>query len=198
MTSFGARHSLTHKRVLALAALTLSGAMLLTSCAADNASQATGTPSPSASVTPPVSSTGEPGPAQPAPVPTTTADISEPVTFGTGITVALTSVTSTTVTAQTPGEVDGTAVVVTVEARNDSTAEQSLDSAVVTVVADDGQYGIGTTAGGGTALSGTIAPGASATGTYVFMLDPTQGRVVTISVNYAAGEPLAEFTGHVS
>ena len=101
------------------------------------------------------------------------------------------------VTAETPGEVDGTAVRVTVQAHNESSEPQSVDSAVVTVLASD-DYGIGTTAGDPSPLSGVVAPGDTASGVYVFMLDPAADREVTVSVNYAAGEPVAVFTGKTS
>ena len=98
---------------------------------------------------------------------------------------------------ETPGEVDGAAVRVTVQARNDSSEPQAVDSAVVTVVAAD-DYGIGTTAGDPSPLSGVVEPGDTVSGVYVFMLDPAADREVTVSVNYAAGEPVAVFTGKTS
>ena len=87
---------------------------------------------------------------------------------------------------------------VSVRVTNQSTAPVNLDAAVVNLSATDGAYGVGTTAGDPRPFAGDIAPGASATGTYVFMLDPAVGRSVTVSVNYGAGEPLAVFTGKTS
>jgi len=88
--------------------------------------------------------------------------------------------------------------VVTITAENDSTEPQNLESAVVTLVTDDGTVGIGTTAGEPEPFTGSIAPGDSAEGRYVFMLDDAAGRSVVVTVNYAAGEPVAVFSGKVS
>ena len=68
-------------------------------------------------------------------------------------------------------------------------------STVVSLTAADGTLGIPTTAGDPVPLAGAIAPGASTTGSYVFMLDPAAGRTVSVTVNYAAAEPVAVFTG---
>lgn len=140
------------------------------------------------------------GPPAAAPVtapslPTTAASLGEEVAFDTGFTVEVVAMRVIQVTAETPGEVDGPALVVEVEARNGSGAAQSVDSAVVTVETDDGEIGIGTTAGSPSPLSGVVEPGRTSRGTYVFMLDPASGRDVTVSINYAAGEPIAVFTG---
>lgn len=138
------------------------------------------------------------GPVTPAPQPSQSADIGESIAFGTGIEIHIDQVEAFEVTAHTPGEVSGTAVVVTVTAQNSSTEQQSLDSAVVTLVAGDGTVGIGTTAGDPAPFSGSVDPGASAEARYVFMLDDAAQRRVVVTVNYAAGEPVAVFTGEVS
>ncbi len=132
-----------------------------------------------------------------APLPTTAAAIDEAVSFDTGMVIEIVAVDAITVTAETPGEVDGPAVRVTVSARNTSSETQPVDSALVTVVAGD-ELGIGTTAGNPSPLSGDVAPGGAVNGTYIFMLDPAADREITVSVNYAAGEPVAVFTGTTS
>lgn len=163
---------------------------------------ATASPSPSATQILPPGSTGAPdagdGPQTAEPLPTQEAALGETVSFDTGISVVIDKVESIDVKAETPGEVSGSAVVVTVTAKNGTDAAQSLDSAVVTVNAQDGEPGIGTTAGDPAPLTGSLAPGQNATGRYVFMLGSASGRDVAVSVNYAAGEPVAIFTGKVS
>jgi len=182
-------------------ALALFSALSVTGCAAE--------PDPGVSVAPSATATAQPegqatpgpttpGPTEAAPLPTQAGPIDQPIELGTGVRVSIVSVVSTTVKAETPGEVAGPAVVVTVDVRNDSTETQSVDSAVVTLVAADGGFGIPTTAGAGEPLSGSVEPKATVRGTYVFMLDPAAGRDVVVSINYAAGEPVAEFTGKVS
>ncbi|MGC5077588.1 hypothetical protein [Agrococcus sp. DT81.2] len=138
------------------------------------------------------------GPLEAAALPSEAAELGEPVAFDTGIRVEIVSLEPTEVAAETPGEVSGPALVVSVTASNDSAAPQSVDSAVVTVETADGEVGVGTTAGHPSPFAGVIQPGESVSGRYVFMLDPAAGREVTVSVNYAAGEPVAVFTGTYS
>ena len=171
---------------------------------ASSPSPAAASPSPSprpSSIPPPgaddVDESTPDGPVEAAPLPTTAAALTEPAALATGMVIEIIAVDAIEVTAETPGEVDGTAVRVTVQAHNESSEPQSVDSAVVTVLASD-DYGIGTTAGDPSPLSGVVAPGDTASGVYVFMLDPAADREVTVSVNYAAGEPVAVFTGKTS
>lgn len=163
---------------------------------------ASASPSPSATQILPPDATAAPdageGPQTAAPLPTQEATIGEAVAFDTGISVKIQKVEVIDVEAETPGEVSGSAVVVTVAAENGTPDAQSLDSAVVTLDAQDGEVGIGTTAGDAAPLTGSLDPGKSATGRYVFMLGSAAGRDVSVSVNYAAGEPVAIFTGKTS
>lgn len=151
-------------------------------------------PSPSGTWTPPPTDAPV-GPVTPAPVPTETAPIDEPVAFDTRVTVTLTSIEVISVEAQTPGENSGPAVRVNVSIENSSDEPIDVGSAVVNLSADEGEYGVGTTAGDPQPFQGSVEPGETAEGSYVFMLDPAADREVTITVNYAAGEPLAIFTG---
>jgi hypothetical protein len=194
----------TLRAAAAGAAAVVACTLLLAGCTAGTADAgpsngASSVPQPSATGTwtPPATDAPE-GPKTPAPVPTQSAKIDEPVDFGSGVQVSLVSVKSTSVTARTPGELSGPAVLVTVTVKNDSTDKVNVDSAVVSLTADKGGFGVGTTAGDPKPLAGDIAPGKSTTGTYMFMLDPAKGRSVTVSVNYGAGEPVAVFTGKSS
>lgn len=133
-----------------------------------------------------------------APLPTALGEIGETIAFDTGVSVSIDSVTPVEIEAKTPGEVSGSAVVVKVTAVNDSAEVRSVDSAVVRLTADDGEIGIGTSAGDPAPLHGDIAAGKKATGRYVFMLGSAADRAITVSVNYAAGAPVAVFTGKAS
>lgn len=172
----------------------------LSACAPAESEDASPSPSATQILPPGASATPDAGdgPQTAAPLPTQEAAVGETVAFDTGISVVIDSVKATTVEAKTPGEVSGPAVIVTVTAKNDSSEVQSLDSAVVMLSADDGEPGIGTTAGDPEPLSGSLKPGASASGRYVFMLGSASDRAVSVSVNYAAGEPVAIFTGKAS
>lgn len=188
------------------AATSAAGPSTQPSATADGTSGATapaapseGAPSEGTMVPPPSGvASGDDGPLEAAPLPTATAAIDEAIELETGMVIEVLRVAPIRVVAQTPGEVDGSAVRVVVAARNGSDEPQSVDSAVVTLAAADGEHGIGTTAGGPSPLAGTVAPGEVVTGTYVFMLGDADGREVTVSVNYAAGEPVAVFTGPTS
>lgn len=198
--------------VAAVAALCIAGCSAATvgpvqSPAATPASSVAGVQEPSAdesdaarppaihpSGSEPVDASTPDGPLEAAPLPTTEAALTEPVAFDTGIVVEVSAVEPIQVSAQTPGETDGPALRVTVTARNTSAEPQELDSAVVILEAGDA-LGIDTTAGDPSPFSGVLEPGATASGTYVFMLDPGADREITVSVNYAAGEPVAVFTG---
>ena len=147
--------------------------------------------------TEPSSAGASEGPTAAPDLPTETASADSPIEFATGVDVEITGIEATEVEATTPGEVSGTAVLVTVAVRNQSTEPINLDSSVVTLEADD-EYGIPTTAGDPTPLAGELDAGDKGTGTYVFMLDPAKDRAVTITVNYAAGEPVAIFSGESS
>lgn len=138
------------------------------------------------------------GPRAPAPVVTRSASAGQPVTFDSAATVSLDALSAISVSATTPGEITGPAVQVTVKVSNGSQQALDVSSAVVSVTAEDGTLGIPTTAGDPAPLEGVIAPGQSVTGSYVFMLDPAAGRGVLVTVNYAAAEPVAVFTGKVT
>ncbi|MDA4892722.1 MULTISPECIES: hypothetical protein [Microbacterium] len=186
--------------ITALAMPALAGCFAAPVSGAGATPSASAEPSPSASsILPPgADPTPTDGPLEPAPLPTQEAPLDQPIAFDTGVTLRIDTVEAIEVTAETPGEVSGSAVRVTVTATNDSTEDQTVESAVVSVVAADGALGIGTSAGEPDPFAGAIAPGDAKTASYVFMLDEAAGRDVVVSVNYAAGEPVAVFTGKVS
>lgn len=121
--------------------------------------------------------------------------IDEEIELTTDFVISLSSLKATVVEAETPGDVAGDAVEVIVQVTNNSSESQSVNSAVVSLETMDGDLGIPTIAGGAEPLDGGIEPKESVEGRYIFMLDPVHDREVIIRVNYAAGEPIAEFTG---
>ena len=205
-----------HSHVSRTAALAISLALAMAGCSpssvngqdtpgADPSASASSSASASASPLPTPSGTWTPaptdapmGPVTPAPVPTETASIDEPVAFDTQVTVSLTKIEVISVEAQTPGENSGPAVRVNISIKNGSEEPVDVDSAVVNLSADEDTYGVGTTAGDPQPFQGSVEPGKTVEGSYVFMLDPANDREVTISVNYAAGEPIAIFTGRTA
>lgn len=174
-------------------------ALVIVGCTADPGESA----EPESDVTittqwsPPADAEAE-GPTEAPDLTETSGALDEQIALSTDVVVSIDEISTTTIKPQTPGEYAGTAVVVTISVLNESSRPQSIDSAVISLVADDGEIGVGTTAGPNEPLHGEVAAGKTAEGTYVFMLDPAEGRSVKISVNYAAGEPVASFAGQIS
>lgn len=121
--------------------------------------------------------------------------IGDDIELPTDVIVSLSAISTTTLTAETPGEQSGPAVVVEVQVANQSEEPQSVASATVSLSAESGEIGIPTWAHPNDPLHGEVPAGGIAVGTYVFMLDPADERPVTVRVNYSAGEPVATFTG---
>lgn len=189
--------SRTHRALLIAPVVAL--AVVLAGCT--GAPAASETPEPEASVTTEWDAPADPTADGPTEAPELTVQagaLDETITLSTDVAITIDKISTTTVTPETPGEYAGPAVIVTVSVANDSDRAQSIDSAVVNLVTDDGDVGVATTAGPNKPLQGELAAGAKTEGTYVFMLDPAQGRAVSINVNYAAGEPVATFAGVIS
>lgn len=135
------------------------------------------------------------GPTAAPVLPEVSGRIGDGIALPTEVVVSLSSISTTTLTAETPGEQSGPAVVVEVQVRNESDEPQPVDSATVSLSAGAGEIGVPTWAAPNDPLHGEVPPGATADGTYVFMLDPADDRSVTVRVNYSAGKPVAAFTG---
>jgi hypothetical protein len=75
-----------------------------------------------------------------------------------------------TVKAENPGEIKGDAAAVQVTVRNTSSRPFSLDGMVVTASYHNGLPGDETSSGPSDPLTGSLAVGKKATGTYVFMV----------------------------
>lgn len=114
------------------------------------------------------------------------------------IVVTLTKSESVQGEARLPGEIAGPAIRVTITVQNKSAASHNLEYTRVTAYygADRTPAGV-LTSPGGAPLDGTLAAGATATGVYVFGV-PTEARNdVTVTVDTAAGVPMAVFTGRM-
>lgn len=135
------------------------------------------------------------GPTAAPALPEVNGSLDEAIALPTHVVVSLSSIETTTIEASTPGEYSGSAVVVSVTIANETKDPLPVSSAVVSMGADNGEMGVPTWAAPHDPLQGEVPAGSSAVGTYVFMLEPADGRSVTVSVNYSAGEPVAVFTG---
>lgn len=144
--------------------------------------------------TPTAPAPGEPGggatddvdPAAPyAPVTEPAVALDQPASFATGVTAELTKVESVDGEAQGPGEVAGPAVRVTVRLTNGTAAAVPLTQAVVNVYAgQDLAPGEPLSGPGGKPFTGTLQPGATATGVYVFNVPADQRDRLQVTVSY--------------
>jgi Domain of unknown function (DUF4352) len=193
-----ARGPRTPGGLVAAAALAILCGLTLSACTPSSSAEKSPTPQVNRTVPAPnggsVDEVITPAPTEPG----VDVSITQPATLPTGVSVKLASVKASTVTAETPGELTGSAVIVTVTVTNDGKANADVQSAYLSLVAADGTFGIPTTSGPNAPLKGQLKPGQSATGSYVFMLSKPSGREVIITVNHSAGQPAAQFTGKVS
>jgi hypothetical protein len=135
-----------------------------------------------------------PGPTQPTlpPVP-----LQAPVNAN-SVVVSLVTIQALTVAANGPGEVAGPALAVTVKVSNNSSKAVDVSSAVVTLLDAKGQEGTPTPESPAAPFTGSLQPGASANGVYVFNIAQTQRNPITVTVSYNAGAATAQFTGNAS
>ena len=123
-------------------------------------------------------------------------DMTSPADFGTGMTARVAGLESVDGVAEGPGEVAGPSVRVTVVLTNGTGADVSLDTTVVNLYA-----GAQLTPGeplsgpGVSVFSGTLAPGAEATGVYVFRVPADQRDHLQITVSYDPTSTTVLFEG---
>ncbi len=98
--------------------------------------------------------------------------------------------------AQSPGDVAGPSVRVTLVVTNDSAATIDLSTAVTNMFSGAERSPASELAGpGAQALPGTLAAGSSATGVFVFSIPTDQRDNVTITFDYSVDVPIVVFTG---
>ncbi len=114
------------------------------------------------------------------------------------VVVSLVTIQSLTVSANGPGEVAGPALAVTVKISNNSSAAVDVSHAVVTLLDSQGQVGTPTPESPAAPFTGSVQPGASASGVYVFDIAQTQRNPINVYVTYTAGAATAHFVGNAS
>lgn len=98
--------------------------------------------------------------------------------------------------ARLPGEVAAPAVRFTILIRNGSPAAIALGSVVVNAYAGEDRAPLETISSpGGSPFEGSLAPGAEATGVYLFTVAPDRRSDITLTVDPKAGEPASTFRG---
>ncbi len=124
--------------------------------------------------------------------------VSATADFGTGLTARVTANQKISFSAQLPGEVSGPAAKVTIQFVNNSAAAISLANVVVN---DEDAKAVPCTAvqsSPNAPVSGSLAPGKSATGVYVFELPTSYVAPLTVSVSYTTAAPVVLFVGDLS
>ena len=116
--------------------------------------------------------------------------------FGTGLAVRLIDIEAIDGEARTQGEVAGPALRVTVEVTNNSNEPISLERTQVDVTSgNDRTPGIVLSGSGTAPFPASVAPGASTTGTVVFIVPLDQRDVVQVAVTQTTGTPIVVFEG---
>lgn len=119
-----------------------------------------------------------------------------PAAVGNGITAAVDSLEAIDGTATGPGNVAGPALRATVRITNGTDAPVSLDAVSVELATGPALDPASPLDDASEApFSGTVAPGGSAQGVYVFSVPTADRDSVTLTVGYQAGAPLLVFTG---
>lgn len=121
--------------------------------------------------------------------------LDRPVDFGNGVTVRLSSIQPVEAEAKIPGETSGPAVRITVSITNGSDAPVDLGNVSVVLTGAGGTPTATVTNPDIPPLSGSVAPGASASGTYTFTIPAANRDDTVLTVKYAAAVPTAAFTG---
>jgi hypothetical protein len=114
------------------------------------------------------------------------------------VVVSLVKIQAITVGVSGPGEVAGPALAVTVQVANNSSKAVDLSSAVVTLLDSQGQVGTPTPASPAAPFAGSVEPGKTASGVYVFNIAKTERNPINVYVTYSAGASTAHFVGNAS
>ncbi|MGI3780871.1 MAG: hypothetical protein ACRYG2_08840 [Janthinobacterium lividum] len=115
-----------------------------------------------------------------------------------GAQVSLVSVRATNIKASGPSDGSGPGVLLRLELAN--TTGKRLDTSFVQVNVDNAAGNPGTLVTGRPthAVTGSLGAGASAQGTYAFLLADAGSDPVTVSVYVTSGQPVVTFRGRAS
>lgn len=116
----------------------------------------------------------------------------KPVEFKQGVTAKIATTKAVEIKDVMPGEIAGPAVAITVEYSNGSQKPITLDSAIVSVNYA-GQEASPINSAPAKAPPPSLAPGAKASGVYVFGIPKNQRKNVTIRVSYNPNAPQIVF-----
>ncbi|MFB4354655.1 hypothetical protein RAC69_15980 [Microbacterium sp. LS_15] len=178
----------------------------VTSSGAPDDGDASPSPTTSSSATEDAAQDGDPA-AEPTPDPSATSETmpelapvspDDPADNGEGLTARIVKMAAVEGEAVQAGEIGGPAVQFTLELTNDTDAAVDLGFiAVNAYIGDDRTPAGGLVRPGGAPFEGTLEPGKTAQGVYVYTIPEAQRGDVTITVDYRAGQPAFVFRGAV-
>ncbi|GAB3680811.1 hypothetical protein GCM10028814_16670 [Angustibacter aerolatus] len=119
-------------------------------------------------------------------------------TFAPGASVSVVRTKAVTVTGKGPGELSGKAVAFTLRFRNGTAKALDLGDAVVTAEVTDGDPASDSSSKPSSPWKGDVAPGATADGTYVFLMSGGDRDRVTLTVTYDPTQPVVRLRGDAS
>ncbi|KRB37162.1 DUF4352 domain-containing protein [Microbacterium sp. Root180] len=154
-------------------------------------------PLPSATVPAPNGGSIDETVAPVAPGETLEAKLGDTAELEGGVNVTVSEVEQLDVKAVTPGEIAGPAVALTLTVENDSDESVDLSTAMVSVTGSKDSFGQPTTSEPYSPFLGSVEPGKSISGIYVFRLPAEERDSLQVTVEYVAGAPIALFTGDV-
>jgi hypothetical protein len=117
--------------------------------------------------------------------------------FGDGLTARVTGVRAVDVEAGLRGETSGPGVELTLELSNGGGAPVDVDNVTVDLQDRSGASATAIASATATPLSGTLPPGASRTGTYVFRISDSERTDARVIVKYSSERPAVAFVGSI-
>lgn len=124
-------------------------------------------------------------------------ELGEPADLEGGVSISVSGIEALDVEAHTPGEIAGPAVALTISVENASADAVDLSTAMISVTGSGGSFGQATTSEPFSPFLGTVEPGTSASGVYVFRLPAEERGALEVRVEYVAGAPIVLFAGSV-
>jgi hypothetical protein len=126
---------------------------------------------------------------------TTSASLDEAAESGQGVSVEVTKIEQVEGKANGPGEVAGPAVRLTVQVANGSPKQLSMELALVNVYYGKARTPAASLSGpGADPLAGSIDPGESASGRYVFGVPKSKQDELTVEFSYTTDAPTVIFS----
>lgn len=187
-----------------LGVLAATAAVLAAGCSSDDGASTTttarggGSTSSGPSTTKGPDTTGVPATAPvSAPVainPLAPVGTGTPADFGGGVTATLTGTRSVDVVAHTPGETSGPGVAATIKVSNGSKQPFDLSTIAVNATYGDGTPAIVSRSDPAQDLTGTVDPGKTATGVYVFRVPKDQTGSLVVQVQSGVKPNIVQFS----